>query len=208
VAETGHDDKLHNQTGIQGSPVVANGTVFFGCPDSNVYTLDAKTGKLRWKQNNKGSWVIATPAVRDGAVYFPTFDSLQFIALDAATGKILFTLPTKAYGFSSPAIAGGLAFFGTFDGIVHAVDLRARKYISPFRTPEAQAHEKTLFTRDGHLNMDAIFGPEPTLEAMSASVGRLLSLGSFVGSRWLRTKRSLSEAPTAVCMPSISPTSE
>ena len=45
------------------SPVVAEGAVFFGSGDGNVYALDAATGDLNWKFQT-GDVVHASPALR------------------------------------------------------------------------------------------------------------------------------------------------
>ena len=68
--KTGDDAEIHNHVGIQASPAVADGSVFFGCRDSNVYAVDAKTGKQKWFYSTKGSWVNNSAAVYDGKVYF------------------------------------------------------------------------------------------------------------------------------------------
>jgi outer membrane protein assembly factor BamB len=60
--KTGVDPDTHNQEGIQSSAAVADGIVYFGCRDSNFYALDASTGQKKWSFNNKGSWVITSPA--------------------------------------------------------------------------------------------------------------------------------------------------
>ena len=64
--------------------------VYFGCRDANLYALDAKTGEKKWVFNNKGSWVIGTPIVKDGKLYFTTSDSGMFYGLDAKTGTRFF----------------------------------------------------------------------------------------------------------------------
>lgn len=88
--KTGDDPENHNQVGIQSSAAVVDGVVYFGCRDSNVYALDAQTGEKKWAFNNKGSWVIASPAVQGGKVYFATSDSAMFHALDARSGAPCF----------------------------------------------------------------------------------------------------------------------
>ena len=90
--KTGEDPEIHNQVGIQSSAAVADGVVYFGCRDSNFYAVDASSGKERWRFNNKGSWVIGSPAVNGGKVYFATSDSALFHALDAKTGAETFSL--------------------------------------------------------------------------------------------------------------------
>ena len=63
--ETGDDPQVgDNQIGIASSAAVANGTVFFGCRDGHFYAVDAKTGKMRWREDNKMGWTIGSPAVR------------------------------------------------------------------------------------------------------------------------------------------------
>ena len=72
----GEDSLMHNQVGFQSSPAVVNGTVYTGCRDSNLYALDAATGKEKWRFFNDLSWVITSPAVADGKVFFATSDSV------------------------------------------------------------------------------------------------------------------------------------
>jgi outer membrane protein assembly factor BamB len=73
--KTGDDPKTHLMAGIRGSAAVTSGTVCFGCRDADFYALDARTGALKWKVANDGSWVISSPAVADGVVYYTTSDS-------------------------------------------------------------------------------------------------------------------------------------
>ena len=67
------------------SPVVAEGMVFFGSGDSNVYALDATTGSLKWKFKT-GDVVHASPAFGDGTVFVGGWDT-YFYAIDAASGN-------------------------------------------------------------------------------------------------------------------------
>src|SRR6266851_1924609 len=84
-------------------PLVMDGVVYFGCRDSNFYALDALTGEKKWAFNNKGSWVISSPAVHDGKVYFATSDTATVYALDAKTGTPIFSLKFDSWPlFSSP----------------------------------------------------------------------------------------------------------
>jgi outer membrane protein assembly factor BamB len=39
--------------GFQSSPAVANGVVYTGCRDANLYALDAATGKEKWRFNTE-----------------------------------------------------------------------------------------------------------------------------------------------------------
>ncbi len=67
------------------SPAVANGAVYFGSGDGNIYALDASTGSLKWKFQT-ADVVHASPAVSDGLVFVGSWDT-YFYALDANTGS-------------------------------------------------------------------------------------------------------------------------
>jgi outer membrane protein assembly factor BamB len=113
---------------------------------------------------------------------------MKFRALDLRTGKPHFDLNFKAYSFSSPAIAGKHAYFGTFDGCLYDVDLDSHQFNSRFCVKAAQAHRE-LLTDDGHLNQSVIYGPNGpdgnpnnTLDATIVGIDRLLQLGGVLSS--------------------------
>ena len=181
-------DPTHFMQGIPGSAAVADGIVVFGSRDNNIYALDANTGKELWRQSNGGSWVIASPAIKDGVVYITTSDSLKLRALQLRTGTQLFDMTYKTYSFSSPALAGGHAYFGSFDGIVWDADLSSRQLQSRFQVAARLSH-KELLTEDGHLNESLIFGPmgpdgkpNNTIDATIVGMDRLLQLGAILSS--------------------------
>src|SRR3954447_3420174 len=110
------------------SPVVADGAVYFGSGDGNVYALDSATGDLRWKFKT-GDVVHASPALADGLLFFGSWDS-YFYAVDAATGKERWRFhggedPTihNQVGFqSSPAVVNGTVYTGCRDSNLYALD--------------------------------------------------------------------------------------
>ena len=55
------------------SPIVANGLVYFGSGDTNIYALDAATGALKWKFKTNGA-IHSTVTHHDGVIYFGSFD--------------------------------------------------------------------------------------------------------------------------------------
>jgi len=176
---TGDDHDIYNQVGIQGSAAVANGSVYFGARDSTFYALDAQTGALRWKHDEHGSWVIGSPALANGNVYYTTSDEQKFWALNAASGAERFSVPYSTFSFSSPSIAGNMAFFGAFDGRLYGVNLDSGKATEVFATDGAR---KNL-----HLNAKGLLDLQPfyasnTLQGVTAGLERVYALGSIVGS--------------------------
>lgn len=179
--KTGEDPDIHNQVGIQSSATVDNGIVYFGCRDSNVYSLDAATGRQRWVFNNKGSWVIASPVVRDGKIYFATSDSALFHVLDAETGASVDALQFKWPFFSSPSIAGNTLYLAGQDGKLIAIDLSTRKTVSVFQSEGSRNNFAALSKPDGSANYEAVFASN-FYDDLVVGVGKMHAVGMFLSS--------------------------
>lgn len=116
---------------IFSSPAVANGIVYFGSRNGGImYAINEQTGSEVWGRGYANYFIASSPAVADGKVFYSSwcsascFQNGQFVALDAATGSVVWgnaTLPS-APGSSSPAVSNGLVFFGLDDGSVTAVN--------------------------------------------------------------------------------------
>ncbi len=179
--ETGDDQEIHNQIGIASSADVSGDTVYFGCRDGHFYAVDAKSGNLRWKHDNKMGWVIASPALYNGMVLFPTSDGTRFKALDAASGNLVFDIVNKAISFSSPTIAKDRVCFGTSDGWLHAVDLNNRKLAASFQTDGSKANATKYVAANGTMDYAALY-PDSTLDGTIIGLERMYSLGSVLSS--------------------------
>ena len=149
--KTGEDPDIHNQVGIQSSATVADGVVYFGCRDSNLYALDAATGKKLWSFNNKGSWVIVSPVVQAGKLYFATSDTALLHVLDAKTGAPIDSLKFYWPIFSSPSIAGTTLYLAGQDGKLIAVDLASFKPAWVFQSEGSRQNLAALSKPDGKL---------------------------------------------------------
>jgi len=180
--KTGEDPDIHNQVGIQSSAAVADGMVYFGCRDSNFYALDEKTGEKRWAFNNKGSWVVGSPAVRAGKIYFATSDTALFYEMDAKSGMPVFSLEFKKWPlFSSPAIAGNVAYIGSNEGKLRAIDLTGQKVAWTFQTDGSRDNGAALTNADGTPNYEAAF-KDDFYDALVVGADRMLSVGAVLSS--------------------------
>ena len=177
----GTDPNVHNQVGFQSSATIVNGVVYVGCRDSNVYALDEATGKEKWRFNNEGSWVITSPAVLNDKVVFATSDSSLFHIADAATGKSVLKQPTKAYVFSSPSVAGGVAYYGVLNGILQARDVKSGELLWEFRTDRSRENPAWALNADATFNMPLLY-PSVWREKPIIAAEQQFSVGSIFSS--------------------------
>jgi eukaryotic-like serine/threonine-protein kinase len=180
--KTGEDHDIANQVGIQSSAVIADGAVFFGCRDSMLYALDAASGAKKWAFSNKGSWVISTPIVVDGTLYFATSDSGLFHALDASTGEPKYSLDLHHWPmFSSPAVAGRQLYIGSHAGTVLAIDLDKRDVSWTFHTDGALRNAAALTQKNGEPDYGGVFG-DFFYDDLVIGVSRTMSVGAVLSS--------------------------
>jgi len=134
-----HGVKWKFKTGgrVYSSPAVAEGTVFVGSNDGNLYAVDAATGTQKWKFATKGEkrfaakhihgllpesepmpdpfdFYLSSPAVSNGVVYFGSGDGNVY-ALDADSGVLKWTFQTGDVVHASPALAEGRLFIGSWN---------------------------------------------------------------------------------------------
>jgi outer membrane protein assembly factor BamB len=99
------------------APVVVDGQVFFGSRDSAVYALDAATGVRKWRRDIMGgyNWAANSPAVWNGLLLIGSSITGALVAIDTSTGIQKWQVSTYQglALYSSPAIAEGVAYFGT-----------------------------------------------------------------------------------------------
>lgn len=179
--KTGEDADIHNQVGIQSSATVSNGRVYFGCRDSNLYALDAITGRQRWVYNNKGSWVITSPVVREGKIYFATSDTATLHTLDAASGAHIDSLKFQWPFFASPSVAGDLLYLAGQDGKLQAIDLASNKTLWMFQSDGSHRNLSSLSNPDGSPNYEAAFASN-FYDDLIVGVSRMHTVGMFLSS--------------------------
>ncbi|HRN54380.1 MAG TPA: PQQ-binding-like beta-propeller repeat protein, partial [Gemmatimonadaceae bacterium] len=178
---TGADTVIYNQVGIASSAAVSGGMVFVGGRDGHFHAVDAATGAFRWKVNNNGGWTIGSPAVRDGIVYFATSDGRRFKAVDASTGALRFELANPAISFSSPTLTGDIAFYGTSDGWVRAVNVRSGQSAGGFQTDGSRANLARWLDSAGVFQTAGMY-PDLTLDGMMIGMRTMFTVGSVLSS--------------------------
>ena len=148
-----YDVFLRNQQGFQSSAAIAAGTVYVGCRDAHLYAIDLRAGTQKWHVDTAGSWVVSSPAVSRGRVFFATSDSAQYHVVDATTGAPAQALgSTQACVFGSPTVAGDTVLLGVLNGTLEARDRDDGRMLWQFRTEAARANLDWVLAADGKFD--------------------------------------------------------
>ena len=177
---------------IAASATVVGGVAYLGSWDGYEYALNATTGALIWKTSlgvttapacsPPALGVSSVAAVVGGVVYVGGGDS-NWYALNAATGAVLWTVPTGDnsatgghYNWSSPLIVGNSAYIGIaslgdcplVQGQLLRVDLTTHAVVASvnfvptgqvgggiWTTPSIDTSTNTVYVTTGTLNNPA-----------------------------------------------------
>jgi outer membrane protein assembly factor BamB/serine/threonine protein kinase len=141
---------------VRSSPFVANGTLYVGAYDNNLYALDAKSGEFQWKFPTDGG-IAATPCIWKDRILFGSEDRLLY-SVSAHTGRILWTCPTEGRIRSSVRVEFEHAFFGSDDHRLYAVNAQTGRMVwrfealGPIRSSPAVGDEAVYVgSEDSHL---------------------------------------------------------
>ena len=128
--------------GMQSTPVMADGKLFFSGPWGEAYAVDARTGDLVWMHDTDADGQYARNtccgvvnrgiAIAEGKVFVGALDGRLF-ALDMATGEPVWEVDTfveKKWNYSltgAPQVAGDVVMIGQA-----GADMGARGYVSAY----------------------------------------------------------------------------
>jgi outer membrane protein assembly factor BamB len=131
---------------LKSSPAVADDKVYVGSLDGYLYALAVDSGDVVWKYNTDG-YILSSPAVADGAVYFTSEapGTGVLFKLDAANGDLIWALPleyehqftggTEMIG--SPSVAAGMVFVPADLRTYYGVNAQTGEIVWTFTEPEA-----------------------------------------------------------------------
>ncbi len=170
-----------NMATFETDPLVVNGIMYYTTNADQVRAVNAATGALIWQYTPRVNFYLAMSGggagvptsrgveVANGRAYLLTFDD-QLIALDAATGKPIWTTlvadPNQGYSEDAPPTYwDGLLFVGSAEGdsgrrgFVAAYDASTGKQVWRFFTVPAPGHEwvpKTPLVSGGDVWMPQV----------------------------------------------------
>ncbi|MEZ0497337.1 PQQ-dependent dehydrogenase, methanol/ethanol family [Sphingomonas sp. IW22] len=213
---------LDTNRGQEATPVVMGGILYTSTAWSKVLALDARTGKEKWTFDPKVPGfkgvnpccdvVNRGVAVEDGKVFVGTIDG-RLIALDAATGKPLWSVqttdPNKPYSITgAPRVVHGKVIIGNggaelgVRGFVSAYNANTGKMVwrfyttpNPTNAADGQPSDKILQTvafktwGNGEWKKTGGGGTAWDSIVYDPDLNQLL-IGTGNGSPWNRTVRS------------------
>ena len=149
------------------SPVVADGTAYFGCMVSgDVQARAVENGSHQWTFETAGS-VSSSPALDDGTLYIGSNDR-NLYAIDLTDGVEQWRFETNSPIASSPAVDGDTVYIGTgsADNKVFALDAADGSVKWSFETDEY------VTTSPAYANGSVYVGARDlTLYALDAATG-------------------------------------
>jgi outer membrane protein assembly factor BamB len=102
-----------------GGPAVSGDTVYVPCADGTRAVQVSADGQLtvRWRTPVSAN---GSPVLGSGALWVPDYRAGTLYTLDPGTGAVIdqLHLGNGLPHFASPTLARGLAFVGTYDGVV------------------------------------------------------------------------------------------
>jgi outer membrane protein assembly factor BamB len=107
---------------LEFSPIVVRGTLYLIDKNAVVHAIDARTGKVDWKQDI-GALNASAPAYADGRLYAVSLEPGQAVALRARDGKVLWRKELPGRSETSPLVYGRSVIVGSESGDVFALDL-------------------------------------------------------------------------------------
>jgi len=117
---------------ITSSPLVSQGMVVFGSVDSQIYTLDAKSGWVIWRfRMGKGS--VSSPCRVENFILIGSADGYIY-CIDAGNAKEIWRYHTDHQVSGSPIIYKDSLYCGSADGNMYCLEYRTGRLRWKFAT--------------------------------------------------------------------------
>jgi len=164
------------------SPAIgADGTIYVGSSDNNVYALDGATGQPKWAYGTAGP-VLSTPAIGAHGTIYVGSDDNKLYALDGETGRLRWEYAMDGGVRSSPAIGtDGTIYVGSDDNRLYALDAETGQlrweYATDWyvRSSPAIGADGTVYVGSYDCKIYALDGATGQLKWMDWHVGNVVS---------------------------------
>ena len=111
--------QLSKPVSIYATPAVANGIVYIGDYEGNVYGIDIKTRMMN--KSPTGGAIIGSPVIASDKLFIGSSDG-KLYAFPLDLGEPRWIFPTGDKIWSTPAVDNGVVYFGSSDHKLYALD--------------------------------------------------------------------------------------
>jgi outer membrane protein assembly factor BamB len=118
--------------GFEGTPIIAEGSVYLADVDGRVFALDFETGQLRW-QRELDTGFIAAGAFHAGRFYIGDYDG-KLHALNAADGSDLWQFETQGQIDAGATFINGKLLITSEDGTLYCLEEETGKLVWKYET--------------------------------------------------------------------------
>jgi outer membrane protein assembly factor BamB len=134
------------------TPLVLDGTVYFGDLERQLHAVDLETCQPVWDQPAVlGGGIVATPVALNGKLYVGAFDR-SFYQIDIATGLAVKQFEADRWFWASPATDGKLIYAPNLDGKLYAYD------------PQYRGNGGVIWTYDQEGDLEQLLSPPAIVE--------------------------------------------
>jgi outer membrane protein assembly factor BamB len=100
---------------------------------------------------------FSSPLIAGGMLFFTLeLDNGHLIALDQATGQRMWTYKAERHSLTLPAVAGGLVYVGSSDGILHALNAQTGQEAWQFKAEDYRYAFGSPVVADGVVYFDIL----------------------------------------------------
>lgn len=164
---------------IRASPRADDKNLYVGVYDNNVYAIDLKEGKFKWKYATDGG-IATRPFVYKGNLIFGSEDRVAYSI--TTVGRLAWTCPTEGRIRSSAIVEFDHAFFGSDDNRLYAVNAQSGRVIWRFEA-------------SGPIRSTPVLGDELVYAGSEDGFVYALDMSSGA-SRWkFRSNRPITSSP-------------
>lgn len=130
IDTTNGNENWYVENQMPSSPVVESGVIAIGSRTGFIIGYDTNSGEKVWSLSHGTSWVTGEAAAYNSAFYIGSSDDTKFESIDAATGKLNWSVGSGKNVFSKPLIANDIVYMTSADaysspgaGYIKAFDL-------------------------------------------------------------------------------------
>jgi outer membrane protein assembly factor BamB len=172
-------DRYFPKGEIQKAALISGDAVIFGSRDFNIYAISKSTGAGLWNRKEAGSWIIATPLLYNGNLFYGTSDSHSFYSTSQEDGSTNWKVPIPFRSYNTPVVFNSRLYAGCFNGVLYELDPASGKIHWQFSTVGKQKNGQTIFDANDQLRKDfKMYGNEEETaraERMIFNVGAILA---------------------------------